>query len=147
MSSSYDDQVDELLAQYQDAREKAVDTQRRIREVLATETAPRKVVKVTVGAQGQVTALDFPTDAYREMPPKDLSRVILATVEKARAKALAKVSEVTLGGLLGGVSAADALQGRFDARSILPEHFELPDAVRAYLEHGIGVREGGGRRD
>ncbi|MFE6742667.1 YbaB/EbfC family nucleoid-associated protein [Streptomyces tubercidicus] len=147
MSSPYDEQVEELLAQYHQAREEAVDSRRRIDEIEATVTAQRRAVKVTVGARGQVKALDFPTSAYRTMAPKDLSKVILATLEQARAQALSKVSEVALGGMPGGMSAADLLEGRVDPQSFLPEELELPEAVRAYVEHGLGVPEEGGRRD
>ncbi|MEV6028551.1 YbaB/EbfC family nucleoid-associated protein [Streptomyces sp. NPDC052036] len=147
MSSPYDEQIEELLGQYRDAREQAVETRQRINEVEATVTAPRKVVKVTVGAQGQVTELDFPTAAYRNLAPKELSKVILTAIEQARAQALSKVSEVALGGMLGGISPADLLQGRFDPRSVLPEELDLPDVVRAYVNHGLGVTEDGGRRD
>ncbi|MFJ9907453.1 YbaB/EbfC family nucleoid-associated protein [Streptomyces sp. NPDC101152] len=146
MSSPYDQQIEELLAEYRDAREQAVETRRRINEVQATATAPRQVVKITVGAQGQVTALEFPTAAYRDLPPKELSRVIMATLEQARAQAMANVSEVTLGRLLGGVSPADLLQGRVDPRSLLPEELELPEVVRAYVERGLGMAEGDGDR-
>ncbi len=147
MSSPYDEQIEELLAEYRDAREQAAETRRRINEVQATVTAPRQVVKITVGAQGQVTALDFPTAAYRNLPPKELSKVIMATLEQARAQALSKVSEVTLGRMLGGVSPADLLQGRFDPRSLLPDDLELPDAVRAYVEHGLSRTDGGGSHE
>ncbi|MEU6220124.1 YbaB/EbfC family nucleoid-associated protein [Streptomyces sp. NPDC047022] len=146
MSSPYDEQVEELLAQYRQAREQAADTRIQINEIEATATAPRRVVKVTVGAQGQVKALDFPTPAYRTMTPKDLARVILATVEKARAEALSKVSEAALGGMFGGMSPADLLQGRVDPRSFLPEELDLPDVIRAYIDHGHGM-EGGPSRD
>ncbi|MET7287436.1 YbaB/EbfC family nucleoid-associated protein [Streptomyces sp. NPDC005573] len=151
MSSPYDEQIEELLGQYRDAREQAVETRQQINKVEATVTAPRKVVKVTVGAQGQVTELDFPTAAYRNLAPKELSKVILTAIEQARAQALSKVSEAALGGMLGGmlggISPADLLQGRFDPRSVLPEDLDLPDAVRAYVDRGIGVTEDGGRRD
>lgn len=146
MPSPYDERIEELLAQYRDAREQAADTWRRVNEIEATVTAPRKVVKVTVGAQGQVTALDFPTAAYRTMTPKDLSKAILTALEQARSEALSKVSEVTLGGTLGGASAADLLRGEVDPRSVLPEDLELPEAVRAYVEHGLGVPEAGDHR-
>ncbi len=147
MSSPFDEQVEELLAQYRQACEQAVDSRRQINEIEATVTAPRKVVKVTVGAQGQVKAVDFPTSAYRTMAPKELAKVILATLETARAQALSKVSEVALGGMLGGVSAADLLTARVDPGSFLPEELQLPEAVRAYVDHGLGVPEEGGRRD
>ncbi|MEU2778499.1 YbaB/EbfC family nucleoid-associated protein [Streptomyces sp. NPDC007162] len=147
MPSPYDQQIEELLAEYRDAREQAVETRRRINEVKATATAPRQVVKITVGAQGQVTALEFPTAAYRNLPPKELSKVIMATLEQARAQALSAVSEVTLGRMLGGASPADLLNGRVDPRSLLPEELELPEAVRAYVEHGLGGAGGGGNHE
>jgi DNA-binding protein YbaB len=147
MPSPYDQQIEELLAEYRDAREQAVETRRRINEVQATATAPRQVVKITVGAQGQVTALEFPTGAYRNLPPKELSKVIMATLEQARAQALSAVSEVTLGRMLGGVSPADLLQGRVDPRSLLPEELELPEAVRAYVEQGLGRTEEGSNHE
>jgi DNA-binding protein YbaB len=146
MSSPYDEQIEELLAQYRDARDQATDTWRRVNEIEATVTAPRKVVKVTVGAQGQVTALDFPTAAYRTMTPKDLSKAILTALGQARSEVLSKVSEVTLGGMLGGVSAADLLRGDVDPQSILPEDLELPEAVRAYVDHGVQVTRAGDHR-
>ncbi|MBY8886060.1 YbaB/EbfC family nucleoid-associated protein [Streptomyces sp. PTM05] len=146
MSSPYDEQVENLLARYREAREQAADTRRHINETEATVTAPRKVVKVTVGAQGQVTALDFPTAAYRTMTPKDLSRTVLTALEQARSQALSKVAEVALSGMLGGVPTADLLRGDVDARSFLPEDLELPEAVRAYVDHGLGVPEEGDRR-
>jgi DNA-binding protein YbaB len=150
MSSPYDDQIEELLAQYRDAREQAVESRGRINEVEATVTAPRQVVKVTVGAQGQVTGLDFPTAAYRNLPPKDLSKAILAAIEQARAQAMAKVVEAlgdTMPGMPAGVSLTDMLQGRFDPRALLPEELMLPDAVREYVDNGSGAKKGSGRRD
>ncbi|GAA1909043.1 YbaB/EbfC family nucleoid-associated protein [Streptantibioticus ferralitis] len=145
MPSPYDQQIEDLLAQYRDAREQAVDTRRRINEVEATVTAPRRAVKVTVGAQGQVTALEFPTNAYRTMAPKELSKLIVSTLQQARAQALEKVMETALGPLPGGLSPAALAQGDIDLRALLPEEVELPDAVRAYVEHGLGMAEGRGR--
>lgn len=145
MSSPYDQQIEDLLAQYRDAREQAVDTRRRIGEVEATVTAPRRSVKITVGAQGQVKALDFPTAAYRTMAPKELSKLIISTLEQARAQALEKVMEVGIGPLPGGLTPADLARGDIDPRVVLPEELQLPEAVRAYIEHGVGAMEGRNR--
>jgi DNA-binding protein YbaB len=141
----YDQQIEDLLTEYRVAREAAVNTRRRINEIEATVTAPRRSVQVTVGAQGQVTALEFPTGAYRTMAPKELSKVIVSTLEQARAKALEQVMETALGPLPGGVTPAALVQGDFDPRALLPEDVHLPDAVRAYVEHGLSVAEERGR--
>ncbi|MFJ9409139.1 YbaB/EbfC family nucleoid-associated protein [Streptomyces sp. NPDC101393] len=146
MPTPYDQQIEDLLAEYRDAREKTVETHQQISEIQGTAVAPRQVVKVSVGGQGQVTALDFPTGAYRNMAPKDLSRVILATLEEARGKALAQAMEVGMGGLPEGMTPADMLSGNFDPRDLLPKDMKLPEAVREYIERGIGpVKRGDGR--
>ncbi|MGQ4516490.1 YbaB/EbfC family nucleoid-associated protein [Streptomyces sp. DW26H14] len=147
MTSSYDQQIEDLLADYRTAREQAVDVRRRINEIEATATAPRRSVKVTVGAQGQVTALEFPTNAFRTMAPKELSKVIVSTLEQARAKALEQVMESAIGPLPGGLTPDALARGDIDPRSLLPEDVHLPDAVRAYIEHGLGGTEAkdGGR--
>ncbi|MCZ1007829.1 YbaB/EbfC family nucleoid-associated protein [Streptomyces lydicus] len=146
MSTPYDQQIEDLLAEYRDAREQSVDTRRQINEIQATVTAPRQVVKVTVGAQGQVLALDFPTGAYRNMAPKDLSRVIQATLDQARTKALSQVMEVAVGRLPKGMTPADMVTGNFDPRDMSPKDIEMPDFVREYVERGLGARQGGGAR-
>ncbi|MGW7578914.1 YbaB/EbfC family nucleoid-associated protein [Streptomyces sp. NPDC054765] len=146
MSTPYDQQIEDLLAEYRDAREQSVDTRRQINEIQATVTAPRQVVKATVGAQGQVLALDFPTGAYRNMAPKDLSRVIQATLDQARTKALSQVMEVAVGRLPEGITPVDMVKGDFDPRDLFPPDVELPDAVREYVEHGFGVKREGGAR-
>jgi DNA-binding protein YbaB len=145
MSTPYDQQIEDLLSEYREAREKAADTRLRINQIEATVTAPRRAVKVTVGAQGQVTAVDFPTNAYRTMAPKELSKLIVTTLEKARAQALDKVMETALGPMPGGLSPAALVTGDFDPRALLPEEIQLPDAVRAYIEQGLGAREGRNR--
>jgi DNA-binding protein YbaB len=145
MSSPYDQQIEDLLTEYRTARERAVDTHRRISEIEATATAPRRSVKVTVGAQGQVTALEFPTSAYRTMAPNELSKVIVSTLEKARAKALEQVMETALGPLPGGLTPAALARGDIDPRALIPEDVQMPDAVRAYIERGLGATKAGGR--
>ncbi|MEU7041788.1 YbaB/EbfC family nucleoid-associated protein [Streptomyces varsoviensis] len=145
MSTPYDQQIEDLLAEYRDAREQAVDTRRQINEIQATATAPRQVVKATVGAQGQVLALDFPTGAYRNMAPKDLSRVIRATLDQARAKALSQVMEVAVERLPEGMTPVDMVRGNFDPRDVMPKDIQLPDAVKEYVEHGFGPKRGGVR--
>lgn len=145
MSSPYDEQIEALLVEYQDARERAVDARKRIGEVEVTVVAPRRSVKVTVGAQGEVRALDFPTHAYQTMAPKELSKLIVGTLEQARAQALERVMEVGIGPLMRGLSAVDLAQGDIDPLKVVPEELELPEAVRAYLGHELGSAKGRNR--
>ncbi|MFD9596453.1 YbaB/EbfC family nucleoid-associated protein [Kitasatospora sp. NPDC059973] len=137
MPSPYDQEIEDLLAQYARQREGAAETRRRIAATTATATDPRQAVKATVGAQGELTALEFPTGAYRRMAPKELADLLLATVGQARAQALEAVSAVVTAELPPGVVLGDLLQGRVDPAALLPEEPAMPEAVRAYVDHGL----------
>ncbi|MFC8964812.1 YbaB/EbfC family nucleoid-associated protein [Streptomyces sp. NBC_01281] len=137
MPSPYDQQIEDLLEQYRRQREQAAETRRRINATTSTATAPRQTVKVTVGAQGEVTAIEFPTGAYRRMAPKELADVLLATIQQARSEALDGVAGVLAGELPPGVTVADLLQGRVDPTALLPEDPAMPDSVRDYVDHGF----------
>ncbi|MFD7794962.1 YbaB/EbfC family nucleoid-associated protein [Streptomyces sp. NPDC059759] len=137
MPSPYDQQIEDLLEQYRRQREQAAETRRRINATTSTATAPRQTVKVTVGAQGEVTAIEFPTGAYRRMAPKELADVLLATIQQARSEALDGVAGVLAGELPPGVTVADLLQGRVDPTVLLPEDPAMPDSVRDYVDHGF----------
>lgn len=94
-------------------------------------------MKITVGAQGEVTAIEFPTGAYRRMAPKELADVLLTTLRQARAEALEGVAGVLADRLPPGVTVPDLLQGRVDPAAVLPEDPAMPDSVRDYVDHGF----------
>ncbi|MBK6014468.1 MULTISPECIES: YbaB/EbfC family nucleoid-associated protein [Streptomyces] len=137
MPGPYDQQIEDLLDQYRRQRDEAAETRRRINETTSTVTAPRQTVKITVGAQGEVTAIEFPTGAYRRMAPKELADVLLTTLRQARAEALEGVAGVLADRLPPGVTVPDLLQGRVDPAAVLPEDPAMPDSVRDYVDHGF----------
>ncbi|BBB02281.1 hypothetical protein RVR_10143 [Actinacidiphila reveromycinica] len=136
MSTPYDQDIEGLLELYRKQREEAAETRRRINEVTGTATAPRQTVKVTVGAQGDVTAIEFPTGAYHRMAPKELADALLATIREARAEAMEKVAELTSLALPPGVTVTDLLRGEVDPKAILPDDPAMPDEVRDYIDNG-----------
>ncbi|MFC5219721.1 YbaB/EbfC family nucleoid-associated protein [Streptomyces coerulescens] len=136
-ATPYDQQIEDLLKLYRTQREEAAETRRRINETTATATAPRQAVKVTVSAQGEVTAVEFPTAAYRRMAAKEFADVLLTTIQQARAQAFEEAGAVVSAQLPPGVAVADLLQGRLDPDAILPVDPEMPDHVRDYLDHGF----------
>ncbi|MCA1218525.1 YbaB/EbfC family nucleoid-associated protein [Streptomyces sp. 8L] len=148
MTSPYDEQIEDLLQQYRTQREEAVETRRRINEITGTATAPRQVVKVTVGSQGDVTAIEFPTGTYRRLPPKELADTLLTTIQQARADALEKVGDLMAGQLPPGVTMGGLLRGEVDPTLMLAEDPTMPDSVREYVDHGVnGAGPAGGRPD
>jgi DNA-binding protein YbaB len=136
VSTPYDQGIEDLLALYQKQREEAAETRRKINEVTGVGVAPRQSVKVTVTANGEVTAVDFPTGAYRRMAPKELSEAMLAALAQAREKALEQVAELTSIGLPPGVGASDLLQGKADPTVLLAADPTMPDSVRDYIDKG-----------
>ncbi|MBY8888869.1 YbaB/EbfC family nucleoid-associated protein [Streptomyces sp. PTM05] len=146
MSSPYDQEIEDLLALYRKQREEAVETRRRINEVTGTATAPRQTVKATVNAQGELTAIEFPTGAYHRMAPKELSEALMTTIRQARANALEAVAELTSLNLPAGVKVTDLLEGKVDATALLPQEPGAPDEVREYIEKGRPEMRGGGAR-
>jgi DNA-binding protein YbaB len=143
MTTPYDQGIEDMLALYQKQRAEATETRRRINETTGTATAPRQSVKVTVSAQGEVTAIEFPTGAYRRMAPKELAETLMATLTEARADAMTRVAELTDLRLPPGVRVGDLLEGRADPSTILSEDPTMPDSVRDYIVNG---RPSGGLR-
>jgi DNA-binding protein YbaB len=146
MTAFYEHQLDELIARYQERRARAVELRRQISDISASATAPRKVVKITVGAQGEVRAVEFPTDAYRRMTPAELAAIFMTTIEQAREKAMAALSELMTPELPPGLNVLGLLQGKVDFASAMPETPAIPDVVKEYTEHGRKPHEQAGAR-
>ncbi|BBA96929.1 hypothetical protein RVR_2455 [Actinacidiphila reveromycinica] len=139
--SGYDQEIEQLMAEYRTRRNEADTYRRRINSLTGTATAPRRVVKVTVSARGEVAEIEFPTGAFRRLSPKELGDVLKATIAEARAKALEEVDEIAFGNLPLGLRPSAALNGTADLSSLLPEEPEPQERVRDYMERG--VREAG----
>ncbi|WP_326782854.1 YbaB/EbfC family nucleoid-associated protein [Streptomyces sp. NBC_00151] len=128
----FDDQIAELLADYQRERENVMDLQQKLASVSCSAAAPRNTVKVTVGAQGDISGLEFPTKAYRKMTPKELADAILKAVSDARNKAKIEVAEL-MAVQLPGANITAWMEGTPDLQGILPEEPQISDGLREYL--------------
>ena len=129
-------QADELLAQYQARLAELGELRRKIAEISGTASSARQGVKITVNVQGEIIALEFPSGAYKRMPPAELSAEILATAQAAKAKAQEQFSrlvtpEIPLGSRLVGLA-----QGTADPTEFLGSEPPMPAAVRDYIETG-----------
>jgi DNA-binding protein YbaB len=131
-----EDEVERLMREFRERRARAGQLQRQIAAISGTATAKRQAVKVTVGVQGNITALEFPTGAYKRMPPAELSEAILATAAAARQKALDNLSTLMVPLLPNGLNYLDLIQGKADTPSALPAEPPMSDEVRAYIATG-----------
>lgn len=117
--------LEQIAADYARHRAAAVESIRRVAEISATVTSSQGLVTVTVGGQGEITALTFNSQDYRKMAPAELSQVVLDTVTRARESALQQVMGVIPGTTVGGVSLQDMMQGRVDWDRVLPEQLDI----------------------
>ena len=138
MANVYEQQAEELAAAYEAQRARTTELRRKITESTGTATAPRKSIKATVSARGDVTAIEFPTEAYKRMPPKELSEVLLATISKARDNALESVRDTMAAELPKGLNFIEMLKGTADIAVTPPGEGDIPDFVRQRLSGGSG---------
>lgn len=128
--------AEQALARYRELRRDARNIQERMREISGTAVSKRQTVKVTVDVHGAITALEFPTGAYKRMTPAELAEAIKATAQEAKAKALEDLNALMEPKLNTGLSFKELIQGKADLVAGLPEEPAMPDDVADYLRRG-----------
>jgi DNA-binding protein YbaB len=98
--SGYEAEFEELMGRYRRKLAELIGLQRRVAESSTTAESTGHSVRVTVNGQGEITALEFPTGAYRLMSAAELSEEILSTARDALAKAREPVRALLKPGLL-----------------------------------------------
>jgi DNA-binding protein YbaB len=129
VSAPYDQQIEQTLAKYREQRAGLGELQRRLSAISYSATSPRQVVSVTVGHQGEVTELKFPSGAYKRMAPAELAAVILSTIGEARSKALDEAASLLSPILPPGVVAKDLVAGKADLQAMMPLEPRTADSV------------------
>jgi DNA-binding protein YbaB len=136
---SFVGELQTMLDGFREQRENMLKTQRAVSEISATATAPKHTFEVTVGAQGEIKKLSFPTDAFRRMAPAELASVIEKTIGKARADAAEAMNKVMAPYLPEGFSLADVAAGKTSWDKL---GFDtLPTTVDELLGDGFGPPE------
>jgi len=139
MPGNFETEVEDLMRAFRERRAKVGEQQRQIAELRATATTPRQTVKVTVDVHGAITALEFPTGAYKRMTPTELAEAITSTAAEAKTKAMETLHSAVLPELPGlppGLSYTDLVEGKADLSAALPTEPAMPDQVREYAETG-----------
>jgi DNA-binding protein YbaB len=113
-------ELPELLGRLRQRTERMAEVQHSIAELTATATAPRHALSVTVGGQGEVRDLSFPTDAYRSMAPAELAALIKKTIDKARLEVAQEMDRLLSGFLPEGFSMTEVAKGRPDWTKFAP---------------------------
>lgn len=138
MTTPYEAMASELMAAYEERLRQAAAVQAQLSAIAETATAERQAVRVTVGAQGELRGLEFPTGTYKRQAPAELTEAIMKTYEKARAQAQEAVRAVLAASrdhetdylsLIGAEEAGDG-----DGLAVAG--LRLPAAVADYLRGG-----------
>ena len=116
--------IDELLEKYKEQRQKLQDLQAKMAAVQATGEAADGMVKVTVGAQGQLTNVEFDPRVYRKLSSQELAEAVLEASKNATRQAGEQRQEA-----LGDSVPKEVLSG--DLSKLLPPDLTDIEAVRA----------------
>lgn len=130
------DRIEQLFEEYQRHRDTLAQTQRRMSEISATASSPRREVTVTVGQNGVMTDIQFGGSAYRRMAPADLTAAILATYADAKEGAMRQAADILAPLLPEGLDASALVRGEAGADAFLPAEPRIATSVRELLSKG-----------
>ena len=131
-----DDRIEQLFEDYQRQRDSLAETQRRMSEISATASSPRREVTVTVGQNGVMTDIQFSGSAYRRMAPADLTAAILATYADAKESVMQQAAAILAPLLPAGLDASALVRGQAGPDAFLPAEPRIATSVRELLTKG-----------
>ena len=128
-------QLDQMLDDYQRRRSFLTDVHTRMKSLTGTATSPRREVSVTVQHTGAVVDITFSGTAYKRLPPRELTDLILKTMAAAIEKAVEQAAEVMSPIMPAGMDAKQLLAGKVGMETFLPSSGpRMADAVREQLD-------------
>ncbi|WP_370942212.1 YbaB/EbfC family nucleoid-associated protein [Amycolatopsis sp. cg5] len=129
--------VEEALAALNREQEKLGKLTELWRDGRTTVRAKDQSLSVTVDGRGELVELVFNEAKYRLLPPAQLASVVLETVQRAKAEAMTKMSELMGTSSVSGIDYGDVAAGKMDPQ-------ELMDSLISPMLKEVGVerREG-----
>jgi len=147
MSSIFEKSMNRLKAEYEQAMKGLEKMQDSLGGTRGKARSKSRIISAMVDGRGEVTELKFYTQAWRTMPPGELSKVILQTISDARAAAQrqlsSSISDLVPEGLdlsemlTGRVKWAEALSSAPRLPRIIEELLAAPEAGRADDRKGV----------
>jgi DNA-binding protein YbaB len=129
----FGDRIERLFEEYQRQRDNLADMQRRMSEISASATSPRREVTVTVGQNGVLTDIQFSNGAYRRMTPTDLTAVVMATFNEAKEAAFEEATRILAPMVPDGVDAGAMVRGKAGVDAYMPAEPRMATSVREIL--------------
>ena len=115
-----DRQLEQMLDDYQRQRSALSDIYSKMQTLTGTAESPRRELEVTAKHTGAVVSITFAGTAFRRLGPKEISELVMRTIDAAVDKAVAEAADLIAPTLPSGVNARDLLAGRVDMEALAP---------------------------
>ena len=132
----FNERIESLFEEYQRQRNSLTEMMQKMRDISATTTSARREVTVTVGQNGTLTDIKFPTGAYKRLAPADLTAIIMETFSEAKEQAAKEAAAVLEPMLPAGMDADALVRGAAGTDAFLPPEPRIATSVREILGMG-----------
>ncbi|GAA2565596.1 hypothetical protein GCM10010435_42980 [Winogradskya consettensis] len=133
---NFNERIENLFEEYQKQRNSLTEMQRKMSELSATATSPRREVSVTVGQNGVLTDVKFPTSAHKRLTPADLTELIMTTYAEAKESVMDQAAAVLAPMMPDGLDAHSLVRGTAGADAFMPAEPRMATSVREILGMG-----------
>src|SRR3954468_3473730 len=86
--------IEDFVADFERRRTELAEVQNKIKKSKSTATSDKRMLTATVGPHGELTALKFNSQDYRDLSSTELAALIVKTVQKARDAAMDKMGAI-----------------------------------------------------
>ncbi|GLY00698.1 MULTISPECIES: YbaB/EbfC family nucleoid-associated protein [Actinoplanes] len=136
---NYSERIESLFQEYEKQRNSLTDMQAKMSALSATAMSPRREVSVTVGQNGVLTDIQFPTSAHKRLTTADLTKLIMETYGDAKEQVMNQAAAVLSPMLPDGLDAQKLVRGQAGADAFLPKEPRMVTSVREILNRGGGI--------
>lgn len=133
---NFNERIEGLFEEYQRQRNSLTELQEKMRALTATATSPRREVSITVGQNGVMTDIRFPTGAHKRLAPADLTELIMATYSEAKENVMQQAAATLAPMLPDGMDAQALVRGTAGTDAYLPKEPRMATSVREMLNLG-----------
>ncbi|MFQ6144474.1 YbaB/EbfC family nucleoid-associated protein [Streptomyces seoulensis] len=92
MEDQYEPEIQEVLAEFTRHHTELLRIQQETATLSATARSKDRVVEVTIGAQGELTALRFPGNKHQSLTGQKLAASVLEAVDRARQDVMSRAT-------------------------------------------------------
>jgi DNA-binding protein YbaB len=138
--------LEHLITEYDHMRGNLATLRQRLATAQGEAKSEDGSVRVTVGPQGELRALEITPRAYRHLSPSELATEIMRLSGKATENVREQMQEVMAPFLPAGVSYADVATGKADPATLTPSRPLTSEAADEWLS-ALGQRARTGPHD